>query len=310
MKATLQDKLEKVADEHAGEILDERLAAHAAHETRSAIYILGGIRTADRIASVVGSEAMRALIRFQDEERYKALGFATMVDFLNESELSPMSKNQFYDRKGLLEKEGDQVFNLLNDLGVSVRQRKLLGRGNVQIDGETALVTLGDEELAIELTDRTRLLETLIALADANADKSAKIEKQAEKIAKHDDEKRELYAEIDEVRASKAADVEQDAHAMAVVTLGLAFRELIRTVEEMTPVERRQFQSVDFERIAAWMSDLSMTFGRGSDWTTLMPDEEATPHSAPRTPHSADDDIIRRALDDTGDNDRELTDKL
>lgn len=301
MTDKLKDKIRQVEDEHAGEILDSRIAAHADREKQTSVFILGGIRVADRIAASLSSEAMRALLRFQEEERYKTLGFATMVDFLNESELSPMTKHQFYDRKALLEKEGDQVFNLLNDLGVSVRQRKLLGKGNVQIDGETVLVTTDGEETAIELTDRTRILETLTALADANADKTKKLDKQKSQLESADVKIGELYNEVDRARAAAAAGIEQDPHSIAIVNLTFAYHAVMDTVGDMNEVEREQFAPRDFSLIADLMADLAAAYGRG-DWTKIAP-------SGSKPTGDDIDSVISSALDED-DNDSELAKSL
>lgn len=309
----LDDKIRALEDQHAEQSVEQHLAAFSAEQRDIGLMVLGGVRIAGQISTTVASESFKALIRFGEEKLFEAFTdangnhFTRMADFLDQSPFSPMSKHAFHDRKALFEKEGEKLFDIFGELGLSIRKRKMLGKGNVEIDGEIVIVHDGDETHEIAITNQTRLLETLTALADANADKSAKLEKQKEKIAKHDDKVRELYTEIDKVKAATAADIEQDAHAMAMITLGLAYREVIRTVEEMNAVEREQFQSVDFERIAAWMSDLSMTFERGSDWTTLMPNETQQPTI--QNPQS-DDDIIDRALDVSGDNDRELAEKL
>lgn len=246
----LDKRLREVQDEHAEEFWQEHIDAHQRRAEQAALFVLGGIRAVDRAASALSSECLRALIRFQEEKRHEALGFERFADFLDESEYSPMSKAQFYERKAVLDKEGDIVFDLLNDLGVSIRKRKLLGKGNVELDGETVIIKSdGGEDIEIELTNRSRLLETITALADANLDKTAKLEKQKEKIAKHDLEKRELYDEIDRAKASKG-EVSGDAHSMALANVGFAFQALRDEAGRLTETDRSARRNNVFEIIA------------------------------------------------------------
>jgi hypothetical protein len=308
----LQQRIDEAVDERAGEILSEKIAEHTETERNAAIFILGGVRVADRIAASLGSETMRTLLRFQAEERYLALGYKDMVEFLTKSEYSPMTKHQFYDRKEILEREGDVVFNMLNDLGVSIRQRKLLGKGNIQLDGDTVIVTTdGEEEVSIDLTDRRRLLETLTALADANADKSHKLERQQKAIDGHGDKVRELHADYDRLRASKAADAGQDPHSLAVINLNFAYRALIEAVSDMSPIEQEQFVARDFQLIADLNHDLAAAFGR-KDWTTIAGRTADTPvRSSGDNKIDGIDAVIAAALEEEDEsNDSELAAKL
>lgn len=239
---------------------------------------------------------------------YEALGYSNFVEFLNDSEYAPMTKAQFYERKAIFDKEGGPVFDLLNSMGIPTRHRKLLGKGNVWIDGDNLVVKQDDSETTIEITDTLRLKEALIALADANADKSAKLDKQTAAITAHDEKTRELYDEIDRVRASRAADVNQDPHSLAIVNLTFAYRALVESVEAMNDIEREQFAPRDFELIAARNADLAAAFGR-SDWTKIAGTRAPLPASDANG--DADlDALINQALDDEDGNDAELAKSL
>lgn len=248
----LETRTEDAAEQH--------LADHQRLGRDRALLIVGGFKTALRISNALNSEVMRAMELFQEERLYLSFGYERFVDFLDNSEHSPMSKAQYYERRGVLEKEGDQVFDLLSDLGVSIRKRKLLGKGNVEIEGETVIIRDGEEQTAIELNDRARLLETLSALADANADKSAKIDRQKEKIEKHDEKVRELYAEIDVEKARQKSEFASDPHMMARVELNLALGKLTQIAETLSDIEKAQFRDGVLEELAEHRNALAHAY--------------------------------------------------
>lgn len=263
MDDKLQKKIREAEDEHAEEALADHLAINKQIARDTALLLLGSFHAAQKIANAINSEVMRALEIFQAERMYLSFGYDRFVDFLEGYEHAPMSKAQYYERKALLDKEGDALFDMYGDLGVSIRKRKLLGKGNIEIDGENVLVRDGDEVTEIHLNDRSRLLQTLTALADANAEKSIKLERQKEKIDRHDTEKRDLYDEIDRVRASKAA-ASPDDHMIARVELGLAFAKLREAVLRLSNIENDQFRDSVLEDVAAWSADLREAYRNGA----------------------------------------------
>lgn len=262
----LQKRIRQVEEQVAEEHVQDHLDYHQQKLRDKALLIVGGFKTATRIANAINSEVMRALELFQEEKVYQAFGYSTFVDFLEESEHSPMSKTQYYERRSILEKEGDAMFDLLSGLGMSIRKRKLLGRGNVEFDGDKVIVHDGDEQTEIEITDRTRLLETLTALADANADKSAKLEKQKVKLDKHDAEKREIYDELDRVKASKAAEIGKDPHSVALANVCFAFAALRDEIAALNTIDAEARCTNTLEILAGQMSLTSRAYGGSSDW--------------------------------------------
>lgn len=141
------------------------------------LLLLGGMRAADRIASALSAQVMANLIAFEKEKMHEQMGYRRFVDFLERSPYSPMTKHQFYKRREIFEREGEEVFDLMNDIGLPLARRKMLGRGQVRLEGETVIVKDGGDEVAIDMDDRARILETLSALADANAEKAKKLER-------------------------------------------------------------------------------------------------------------------------------------
>jgi hypothetical protein len=95
-----------------------------------------------------------------------------------------MTKNEFYKREEIFKNEGEHLFDLLNQMKVPIGLRKQLGSGNVTLDGDKVIVKDGENETAIQLGDRTGLLEALSSLADANATKTKQLTKGKEDYRK------------------------------------------------------------------------------------------------------------------------------
>lgn len=302
------DKLEKrireVQDEVAQEFLDDHLAEHKQKGRDRALLLAGGFRTALKIATAINSEVMRSLEIFQEERLYLDLGFERFVDFLDQCEHSPMSKAQYYERRAILDKEGDQVFDLLSDLGVSIRRRKLLGKGNVEIEGEMVIIHDGEEEISIELKDRSRILETLSALADANADKSAKLDRQKEKIDQHDEKVRELYAEIDVEKARQKSEFASDPHMIARLEMNLALGKLAQVAEDLPDIEKDQFRDAVLEELAAHRNALAHAY-----LTTARKPAADLPKN---DPNMSDEEYLASLIEsvDLDDNEAELASQI
>jgi hypothetical protein len=175
--------LEQLKDKHLQEEW-ELLSDEAKRKSRDqALLLLGGIRVADKIAHSISSQVMDALCVFQKERLYHSFGYVRFVDFLDESDYSPMTKNQFYKRKELFDLEGAQLFDLMNELGVSRAVRKQLASGDfdaITIEGNT--LKIGEQ--TADLSD-FRLIKSLI---ESYSDEVKKISQQnasaKEKVAK------------------------------------------------------------------------------------------------------------------------------
>lgn len=192
MSNSLTTKMERAKDAAALEHLDEELHRSESKRLQTAWMAIGAIHTTRKLTEAMKGEIVKVLAEFGEKELYKTVGYSTFAEFLDNSEYSPMSKSAFYERKQLLDAEGIETFDLLSALGLPVRKRRMLGRGSVQIEGDTVIVRDGDAESEIDLKDRSRLLETLSALADANAEKTKKLEKGADDFKKAKDKIREL----------------------------------------------------------------------------------------------------------------------
>jgi hypothetical protein len=202
---SLNDKISQVKDEHAAEIVDQRQAARDEKAKLEALFFLGRVRQIDHdarsIATALSAQAIRAIEHFSDQRTYKVLGYQTLVDFLDKSEFSPMSKHQYYERLKLINEHGDEIYDLLTSVGISVRAQKLLGSGELAIQGDKLMI--GDTE--VDVANTGVIKDVLNELFDEKRELTKKLEKakstiddQRSTIEKGTEEFQELQRALDE----------------------------------------------------------------------------------------------------------------
>lgn len=261
-------QLERIQQEAEVMIAEVVESQNTEADLRNLVFQMGQLDAISSIANNLNTALIVRLQRIRDEKLYAIAGYERFDDFLDKFEQSPMAYKRFNYIENIFKGLGPDVFDLASANGLSVRQMKLLGKGNVEVEDGIVKVTIGEETIETPIENRRQWLQTLKVLADSNADKTAKLEKQAEKISKYDAQKRELYDELDRVKAAKRAEVNDDPHSHAIVNLTFAYQNLVATVGDMNEIERQQFVAQDFELIAALMTDLAAAYGR-DDWTKL-----------------------------------------
>ncbi len=145
LKGKMKDKLEKLKEDHQIEVHKMRVADATDSRKARAFMFLGGVHAVNKLVKSLDSNFLRGIQAIEEEKLYVDLGFDVFVDFLD-SEYSPMSKSTYYNKIKILETEGDNVFNLMNEIGVSVATRKLLAAGNydaISFDGDQ--LKIGEE---------------------------------------------------------------------------------------------------------------------------------------------------------------------
>lgn len=215
----MSEKLEELEEKQSLERW-ELLTDEAKQKQRDhALFILGGIQVADKIANSISSQAMNALILFQKENLYRHFGFDRFADFLDKSEYSLLTKHQFYERKKIFDAEGEEIFDLLNEVGVSVKTRKMLANGSYQneISIENGKLKIGDEEADLS---NARLVRTVIeTYADDLRQLTEKTKKQQEKVEKLEKNIATGQKEFDELRRSIDADKDRNPYDKAYLNL-------------------------------------------------------------------------------------------
>lgn len=253
----LQKRIRDIADADA-EIAAQTMAATA---ERNAVYMAGAISAAGRIADAISAETIRMLERFAEEKMYRHFGFDNIRAFLDESPYSPMSAHQYYERRQVLAKEGDALYDLLSGLGVAINRRKKLGAGAIELEGDNVIIHMPDGDEVIAVDDRQRLLATLSALADANAAKERELEKKSNEIRSLSNSIRDAYAEADELRDRRTLEALEDSHAFALVELLASFERLALAASSLSESERIARRELVFEKIAEKFQAVREVYG-------------------------------------------------
>lgn len=240
---SLKEKINRIRDEQADETLDAMLAASAQRNQQRAFIALGALGAFDNLARTLSAQVIRGLDAFREAKLHESLGFPHFDDFLRESQYSPVSKSQFYERRKVLEQEGDAIFDILNGLSVPISKRKLIGRGSLAIEGDNLILKSEGEEIEISLRDRTRIVETISSLADKTFELDKKLKKQTA------------------VKAANPAQ-EENPYSAALVNLVSAFTAFDLHAGKLAPHEKETLAPKAFELIAAQMERLSESFGR------------------------------------------------
>lgn len=213
MKNSLAEKIDRVKDDHALEKHGEIIAHHDDLARNTAHFVLGRIKQNDHLSRAISSnldaQTIRALERFQQEKMFKAMGFDTFDAFLDGSEFSPMKKSVYYERRELANRHGDEIYDLLTSVGISVRSQKLLGHGDLAIKGDALVI--GDQQ--IEMSNVGLIKDVLNEMFDEKrtlmADRE-KLKKQndalKDQIARGTDENAELMRALDAMREGNPHD--------------------------------------------------------------------------------------------------------
>ena len=153
-----------------------------AHAIRSA-EIVGAAKVLDHLAATLNSQAMRHWEGFQQSEGYLAYECKTFVEFLEKFRPMGLTKDKYYQRKSLLESEGDEVFDLLNQYGVPASARKQLTSGSIEISGNE--LVLNEQRVPLNDTKQVRkAISELVSQLERVENKSNKTEKEIEKLKK------------------------------------------------------------------------------------------------------------------------------
>lgn len=161
----------KQVKEAAIAVIDEKLEVKTVRVAAIEAGIrMGGILFAQSLGQFMTVESFRALIDFAESKAYTGFGYTTIESFLDKHPNSPMSYDQFNDRKKLLEAEGEDTFEILNSIKAPLRSRKLLA-GAIAMDGEQMVIG----EHRVDANDPKAVLAVIKELAKEIATKDKQI---------------------------------------------------------------------------------------------------------------------------------------
>lgn len=253
----MNNKLQKLKDKHDLEEYDVKVEEVRTQKLKQAYMFLGAVHNVKNLSNVFTSQYLRGVSAIESENLYLDMGFATFVEFLN-SEESPITKSQYYDRIKLLESEGDKFFDLLNEIGVAKATRKLLAAGNYDAIEFTDDGVIVDGKQA-DLSN----LRGIKVLIESYADELKKINLDATKKQKNIETLEGKISELQEsLKQKPKTDFDLDAHSTALMNLINAFNILKTEADKLTLVEKEQFAPRTFETIARQMDGLSVAYNR------------------------------------------------
>lgn len=283
MSDSLTDKIEKLKDEHAAEKHSELATHHDNRALAAAHFILGRIKQNDHLSHAISSnldaQTIRALERFQREKQHEVLGFDTFDQFLNESEFSPMTKRQYYDRLALVRGHGDEIYDLLTAVGISVRSQKMLGKGELSIKNDTLYI--GDRE--VEVANTGIIKDVLNDLFDEKRQLQTDIAKRESRIEKLEAQVSTGTDEYDELRRSFDALNDGDPHDRAYSKAANAIIRLMDAAETLPEAERKERGRSVVKQLHNLVIDLRSAYGIN---TALVdsPNSPDSPDSLDSTP--------------------------
>jgi hypothetical protein len=212
--------------------------------------VLGAVSATMSIGRSLSLGAFQRLRKFIDEESFKQLGYQTVVEFLN-SDHSPVTKSQYYERLNALSKEGEEVFDLLNSMDISLSNRKLLAKGEIRIDGEEVVVGREEREERIAVSDRLGVKTLIATLAEAKARGEQRIAEQERKIKRGEKDVEKYKRKLADAER-RGGPTSGTPHGQALLTLVGAYAnlrdEIIASRDVIEPGSESEAEFMEFKR--------------------------------------------------------------
>jgi hypothetical protein len=219
-----------------------------------ALMLVGAIYAGDSIASALASQTMRNLQRFRDKKLYKALGFNRFEDFLD-SDQSRMNYAKFNRLEKAIEREGDELFDYLQAIDAPLSKRKLLGKGEVCVEGkELVLQTGNDEETRIPLNNQTRILGVITRLVEQNNERGRKIKRGEAR-------NKTLKEQVEELKKGNGHGGSKDGFYDALLNVIGAMSVLAVEAEKVPENERRKQRKAVNEAISEHLKRVDVALG-------------------------------------------------
>lgn len=245
------DKLAVIKGRGAEIALQELGLSQQRTQTVEAGMRLGAAGALLAVSQKLSSDFIHMLEQFAETKGHNALGFSNFDSFLDESPYSPMTSNQYRDRKALLAREGDSTFDVLNSLKVPVSARKALPEGVVKIEGD--IIAIADER--IQMTDGERVKELIRELAKKNSQQSTKLNKGQKDFEK-------LQKELIQLRTNPAAlSLSSTPHNQALMLAVAALGGLAIEVEKLSAEEAAQIRDEAMRLLSAQWANLQYAYG-------------------------------------------------
>jgi hypothetical protein len=223
-KRNMSNKLQLLKEKHELEEHQVQVDDARTKRLKRAYMFLGGIHTVQKMANSLKAQELRAIEAIETEKLYSDMGFETFNDFLK-SEESPISKSSYYEKIKLLNNENEQVFDLLNEIGVAQSVRKLLGSGDydaITIEGDK--VRIGENEA--DLSNFKVIKDLIESYADDCKRLNTKLQKGEDDNKRRKDQIRDLEEKLNSNSFSTSQTALEKSNSIALGGLAALAAEL------------------------------------------------------------------------------------
>jgi hypothetical protein len=214
---------------------------------------IGAINAVDSIAASLLSQTIRNLQRIRDQKLYQVLGFPRFEDLLD-SPRSRISYAKFNRLEKAIENEGDALFDYLNAIDAPFTKRKLLGKGDVRVEGKEIIAQVGEEEIRVPLNNQTRILGVLSRVVEQRNE-------QARKIKRGEREVRALKDKVEDLKNSSGGQAGRNGFYDAVLMVIGAFQVLAAEAEKLPEDQRAAQRQTIYDTVAEHLHRVDAALG-------------------------------------------------
>lgn len=228
MAKTLTEKNREIKLATAEKLAEHQQVLQSDKESMRLAFELGQVIGVKKAADYMNARSIRMIEQFIEQKQFLGLGFKTAVEFLK-SDYVAIGKHQYYDAKKLIGREGEELYELLENAGIPKQDRLLLTPGDVRLEEDAIII----KDQRIPKDNEDRVVSAIKSLAAEVQELSKKSDLQAEKLKQGDKDNKELKKQITELRKNKISITNEQSHphnraAMFVVE---AFKTLIEEAE-------------------------------------------------------------------------------
>jgi hypothetical protein len=236
---SLKTKLEAVEDEHFTSMEQSRLESFDQEFRDEAMQFRGAFQAVSSITRSLLSKKIEGLAKIEETKYFRVWGYPRFADYLDSDEVGEISKNKYYELKGLLMSEGPEAFDVFSGKRIPVTTRKLLAAKGVHIAVEGEELVIENHRVPISDTAAVKeLVETVHEVLKVRDEREEKKDKKIEKLTAENEQGRvELETKQRELDALNG----EDPMAAAVAYTFSAFNNLIDGLKESDDEGKKKF---------------------------------------------------------------------
>ncbi len=225
----INDKVIAVRTDGASKALTKAETRQNVDRATQTAFDLGRIVGVKQAADYLGLQSLKAMENFIAEKGYLALGFPTVTEFFK-SDFASIKKSNYYDSKKLVGQEGEELYEIFEEIGAPKKIRLLLGPGNVRLEGDSVVIG----ETRIPKDDPESIMVAFKTFSQEVQTLKAKTEKQDQQIKQGSKDLKELRKQLDQAKRGNLMPSESTPHDRALMFLVEAFKLLADEAEGLS----------------------------------------------------------------------------